>query len=288
MLSRVVPVVLLSGCSLYFADGKTDAGAGGTPDAAPLSQCLTQSQRSVDCHYDLSGTVVDLAAQAPVADPVELHLTTAWDDPPYLFPGDQCLPLEVSSVASGGAFALTAVPCDSPIHPPIAFVEVVPGPGGSIARVAWDYKLTCGSTSVPADCGAVAMATLAVPSAAQVAAWRAQMLADGMADADTRGLVLMLYRELDGTPAAGVQPTQQENTMELPLPPGSSVRFLAADRVTLIRADATTTGISGLAIIAIGDGSARIGGARNAEHWAPTGVLASPGWIFAEDRTKSP
>jgi hypothetical protein len=283
-----VLVVPLCGCSLYFGPSKGSPDAQMsmmTIDANPYDQCLTQQQRSVACHYDVSGTVVDLATQAAVTDPVELHLTTAWDDPPWLFPPDACPPLAEQSVGSGGAFSLMSAPCDSPAHPPFALVEVVPGPGGSVAKTAWDYKLTCGAVSDPADCGAV-MATLATPSDAVVQAWRAQMLADGMPNADTRGLALIMYRETDGTPAAGVQPTLAENTMELPLPPGTAVRFLAADRMTLVRADAVSTGVSGLTIVALpNDSNGRVGGVRAADSWPPTGIIVSPGWIFSEDRT---
>jgi hypothetical protein len=280
-------LALAPACSWYFGDGDDDtqpppdARVIEDPDAAP-GPCLDDSRRTADCRVDVTGTVIDFTTQAPVTDPVEVHLTTGWDAIPLFPPPESCAPLEIIPVTAG-AFSLAEARCDSPVHPPTILLLVV---GATVAPTAADTALTC-SPSDPPDCGVVS-AELPAPTAAIAQAWRTEMANDGMPDAMTRGLVIMRFEELDFSPAAGAQVLVREGTSDRYLEPGVEVRFIAADRATLVRADATQTGVSGLAIVAMPAEAGFVGATRGTEVWQPIGVLTSPGWWFYERRSVSP
>jgi hypothetical protein len=166
-------------------------------------------------------------------------------------------------------------------------VDDAPGsPNDRVAPSAFDQRLVCADTPA-SDCGILAT-TLPVLARSVERDWRMQMLDDGMTAADTRGLVIMQYNEDDGTPAAGAAPTIFDVGGERYLVPGTEVRFIAGDRLSLIRADAAMTGISGLAIIAIPGQVANVGARRDDRMWNAIGVLAEDGWIFYEDLRPAP
>lgn len=135
--------------------------------------------------------------------------------------------------------------------------------------------------------------TIAAPSAALAAQWRADLASGGMADAAHRGLIAFLFKNRDGSPAAGVQPTAETF---IDLRPGADVRFVDASRGGLTPATDVATSAAGVAVIgtmAIGPagpatGTIGIGGLRAAEQWVSTGSLIVPDAIFIEDRTASP
>jgi hypothetical protein len=72
-----------------------------------------------------------------------------------------------------------------------------------------------------------------------------------------------------------------------PLALGSEVRFLDADRATVMPAAQATTSASGLALVAAEGGSVLIGGDRGDDQWFTTGCLLEQGVIFLEDRSQA-
>lgn len=265
--------VLAGGCRPGDSGDLPDAGA---PDAGePLPECVPDQLRP-EKQVDLFGEVIDFAVFEPVAG-AEVGFTTAWDTS-SLVPADQC-PLVASFVTSdSGVFAADDLEVGSLLDPPIVYLAVS---GADRAPTSSDQTLSvCAS-----DCGSFSP-TIRVPSAALAGAWRAALADGGVSAADTRGLVILEFREKDGFPTAGVVPTLGETDLE----PGSQVRFLEADRMTVAPAGATATTASGLALIAVDapDGTLRVGGRRGAdERWADIGVLVTPGWIFLEDRERT-
>jgi hypothetical protein len=285
-----------SGCDWYFGEEHFDPTPDarviiGVPDASLLpdgfvnGRCLSPENRTHDCRYDLSGTIVDFSTLAPPDLPgvqLDVGVLTAWDTIPF-FPAG-CPTLATVSVTGSGFFELAAAPCDSSQFPPIALFIVDDSGADLYATTASDKALDAGSEP---QCAPVSM-TIPVPRKVLMDDWRQQMSDDGMPDALTRGLVLYQYLDAAGNGAPGVQPTILEGSGPRFLAPGTEVRFIAADRVTLIQADATITGVSGWAIIAAGPDFALVGGSSaSGAQWDEVGVLFSPapGWIFVEDNT---
>lgn len=273
-----------AGCSFYFSDDDdgppiaADAGVGPGPDGSPAI-CLGDSERTADCRVDLAGTVVDLASGAPVR--ADVRVTTAWDTLPPTLPAS-CPELARLSAGADGRFAGAALRCDSPRHPPILLllVDDPPGAPDQLAPTAIDFRLTC-RTSPADDCGELDVEVPVAWSEA-AASWRAVLAAEGVPGAATRGLVLLAYLEAVGGPAAGVVPIVRDGTLDRALRPGEEVRFVAAD-LSLVRADATATGATGLALIFLDTTTAYVGGVRGGtSRWEPTGVLFGDGWIFHE------
>src|SRR5262245_10317163 len=98
VLALGAAAVLAPGCDWYFGEhhepGSPDAGiivpppdADGVPDT--VGDCLTATQRTHECTYDLSGTIVDFSTlAAPDLPGVQLDVlvTTAWDTIPFFLP----------------------------------------------------------------------------------------------------------------------------------------------------------------------------------------------------------
>ena len=289
LLTAALAAVLAGGCDWYFGEEsnpspRPDAGPP-IPDAAVIvdanPNCVSDEQRDNGCSYDLTGTVIDFTTrEASVLPGVQLQLdvTTAWDTIPF-FPAG-CPPLATIPVSGSGYFELFDAPCGSPLEPPIALFLVDDSGTDLYAATASDKTLECPSAP---QCAAVST-VIPVPRKVVVDDWRAQLLADGMPDADTRGLVLYQYLATDDTPAPGVQPTILDGISRRFLTPRTEVRFLAADRLTLIPADATITGVSGWAIVGVDRDVAFVGGEdTGGALWDETGTLLSPGWIFVEE-----
>lgn len=283
------------GCKLYFGDG--DDGSG-VPDGTILSPpdarerfdgafadpCLAPEDRPIDCVVDVTGSVVDFVTGDPYGGGPFVDVTTAWDTVPP-FPAG-CVPLQSIVPDATGAFRIDDASCDSGLFPPILIVMVHGGTGDPRAPTATDARLTCGVAPAcdPFD------VRVAAPSEPQVNQWRVQLQQEGMLAASTRGLVILEYRDPAGMPMAGVVPFVREGTTDRDLAPAREVRFLGADRQSLVRADATMTGTSGMAVIGYDAASAFVGGHHVSQtwRWEPVGVLFADGWIFLEDRTRAP
>ena len=286
-------LVLLAGCKLYFGD--PDEGGDPTGDAQPpgivdaqpgidapqVANCPTS--RPNECVVDVTGTVLDFVARTPYAGMPDVDFNTAWDSAPP-FPA-ACDPLVTFVPDTAGAFAMTDTVCDSPLFPPIVMLLVQGGSSDPRAPTATDARLSCTGS----DCGAINV-SIPVPSAELATSWRNQLQAEGMVNATTRGLVIFEFRDTAGNPQAGVTPFVRDIAGDRPLLAPGEMRFISGTRDTLIRSDATMTGSSGLAIIALADASsAFIGGTRaGGMTWEPVGVLFADGWIFLEDKTPTP
>jgi hypothetical protein len=255
---------------MYFGESPPPAADAGPPDRGPAPGCLTEAQRTQPCRVDVSLRAVDFTTLAPRTD-LAVAAGTAWDTTPPLIP--ECLTLAAGTTDASGRWTLVDLRCDSWLLPPIVAVSL----GG---RAVVDRGLTCRNN----DCGAVDFGDVPVLDAALEASWRQEMQDDGMANAATRGLAIFDYREPDGTSAAGVIPFQAPLAGgERTLAPGPEVRFVAADRLTLVRGDAAMTGASGLAIVALDGTWARIGGQRGTDRWQPLGVAFAAWVVFLED-----
>ena len=256
-------------------DGSTDDGStddGGEPD------CVADELRDERAAV-LSGAVTDHESGAPVAG-AEVSISTAWDTS-AAFPID-CPVLDVLATDEDGRFGPAQVELGTPLSPPIALFLVT---GGDLADTASDQRLVCDT----AGCDDLDHAITA-PARELADGWRTELARGGMDDAGTRGLVLFSFRNVDGTPADGV--TAWSGIFEATrLEPGSQVRYLEPDRVTLAPPDTQRTTASGLALIGV-DTDDYVGlfvsGSRGAESWEETGVLLPPGWIFLEDKQQSP
>jgi hypothetical protein len=290
-MRRAVLFILVAGCKLYFGDPEEedtpDASTPTFPDASVVidapSGGTCAENRPNDCSVDIGGTVVDFVSRAPYAGMAEIEVTTGWDTIPPFPLG--CPPLQVVTTDGVGAFTVTDAICDSPLFPPVLLLMVSGGAGETRAPTATDSRLTCSGN----DCG-VWSGEIRVPSTMLATTLRQQLQAEGMPNATTRGLVIFEFRDLAGNPQAGVTPFYREGTVDRPLVAPREVRFISGTRDTLVRSDATMTGTSGLAVIAIdGATSGFIGGTRSGGmRWEPVGVLFADGWIFLEDKTQSP
>lgn len=256
-------------------DGSTDDGNtddGGEPDC--VDDELRDERSAV-----LSGAVNDHETGAPIAGAV-VSISTAWDTS-AAFPID-CPVLDELTTDGDGLFGPADVELGTPLSPPIALFLVT---GADVADTASDQRLVCDT----AGCDDLDHSIVA-PARDLADGWRTELARGGMDDADSRGLVLFSFRNTDGTPAEGVTPWSGifEATE---LEPGSEVRFLEEDRVTLAPPDTRRTTASGLALIGV-DTDDYVGqfvsGTRGADSWEETGVLIPPGWIFLEDKQQSP
>lgn len=286
-MKKLLLLATLSGCDWYFGP---PAQPPGPPDAARISDaqtlpdastsCLSDSERVNDCELSWSGWVRDFVSQEDQAGTVVV--TTAWDNLPFYPLG--CPPLDSFEVTAPGFDSVQGLRCDSPSFPPIVAFVTGTQAGDGLHPFVVDARLTC-PTGPQCD-----QIQLVIPTLSDAVAldWRAQLEADGMTDALGGGLAIVQFLEADGTPAAGVVPTLWESTTERVLEPATEVRFLAGNRLSLVRFDATTTGIAGLAIIQLPSEAGLIGGFRGTERWEPIGVLFPRGHIFFEDRTVSP
>ncbi len=295
LLSTTIPLSLLSGCN-------NDSDGPGTPDPnalipSPLYEpqtCVAADRRTVACRVDVSGAVVDFATLTTISSGAEVKVNTAWDTipmSPELCPALATIPSDL------GVFGASDVRCDDVTTQPILalLVDDAPGQPDRLAPTIADRRLTCADDpqhTYGIACDPLDM-DVAVPSSALAAAWRAELATGGVALAQTRGLVIYRFNEVDGSPAAGVSPRGQAVVVDAAghitaspihtLVPGAEVRFLADDRATLLPGDTQVTGASGLAIIALPSEIAFIGANRGATTWNDVGVMLRDGWFFLED-----
>jgi hypothetical protein len=272
-------------------------GESGPPDAGPMypdadfSNCLPVAERTEDCQIDLRGSVIEFVtgmrpeiAGAPRTTYV--RVTTAFDGPtPF---AAECLPLaEFPVPGAASTFNEANLPCDNPMNPPVIFLTIddPPGAGNGVGSAAALFPV---SSCTGSDCGALDI-VLQVPLASDTTTWRQTLDGDHLPDAFVRGIVFVQFLEADGTAAAGVTPTIIEGGTERPLVPGSEVRFLAADRLTILGVTQAVTAPSGVAMVLLPrpDGidandayGAQLGGNRTADVWAAQQAVFANGFIF--------
>ncbi|MBL8622892.1 MAG: hypothetical protein JNK64_16365 [Myxococcales bacterium] len=233
---------------------------------------------------EVSGTIVDFTTGQPVPG-ATVAITTAWDTEGDI-PAADCPLLATVTTDAEGRFGPLAVYAGAGALFPIMLFRVE---GGGRALTLSDNRACANGASDPCHLAH----TIAAPSAALAAQWRADLASGGMADAAHRGLIAFLFKNRDGSPAAGVQPTAETF---INLRPGADVRFVDASRGGFTPATDVATSAAGVAVIgtmAIGPagpatGTIGIGGVRAAEQWVSTGSLIVPDAIFVEDRTASP
>ncbi|HET6611616.1 MAG TPA: hypothetical protein VFG83_06495 [Kofleriaceae bacterium] len=249
------------------ADPDANVAADATIDPAdaatdPQVACQTQG-----LPYDLTvdGTVIDFVTGEAYTEPVDL-VAGDWDI------GFICWRQPIT--ASDGTVAFHDPEMLTVRRPPI-FGLAVADTETDLAGLVTDRTMTC--TDREEQC-AISDYVMPVLAADIADGWRTQMAADGMADAATRGLILYQFREVDGSGAAGVTATLVDSG----LVPGVDVRFVDADRTTLLPPETAVTGESGLAIIALPAANADVMGTRGSLTWAPVGVIAIEGKLFIE------
>ena len=279
--ATVLALLTFAGWTLYRSED--DAPPDDPPPFEPndAQGCVKAELRATKT-VNVSGKVVDFATGAPVAGAV-VDITTAWDVTGQ-FPLPACAPLAVATTAADGSFGPIAVRAGSSLNPSFMMFLVH---GGGRAQTASDLR-SC------AEERCNMFISIAAPTAAQAAAWRSELAAGGMPDAATRGLVAFFYRNIDGTPAEGVEVTQDFST-PMPLVRGREVRYLGAgaDAATVLPVAQTATSASGVALIGLGspgtpDKAIFVGGRRGTGAWQVTGCLEEPGWIFLEDKIGGP
>lgn len=244
--------------------GDSDDGGGRDPDAGVSDP---------PWELDVSGQVVDFVTGEVHQGPVDLEhgLWCLGDSLPYCAQG--AATAESGSFSVGGEFT-------ADLGLPIFVVRVASGDEELAATVA-DRTLECVLHSTQS----CTLEGLALPVLPRDLAdgWRRELAAGGMADALERGLVLLEFRTPDGAPAEGVEPAAVLDGEPVALEPGTEVRFLDADRMTLLPAATGSTGPSGLILMAPRSDLAQVSGTSEDHRWEPTGVFALPGAIFTEE-----
>lgn len=281
LISIFVTCTVAGGCAGAGGAGMPagpDAGAPAAPSAGSPATADAAAAPDSGCPGDVgtlyrvsaTGTVIDFVSGAPHAAPVGVELGSWYATPPF------CPEWWLS--ADGGGFSRSFT-LRALLGAPILVART--GGVGPLTPVLSDQTATC-----PSDGGPCTIDDFTVPvlSTAVASAWRAQLAAGGMEDAGTRGLVLYEFREPDGSPAQGVGPLLDDIFAgPQPLAPGTEVRFLAADRRSLLPAGTMTTGESGAAIIALPGPWGFVSGERGGVTWGAVGVSTVPGEIFFED-----
>jgi hypothetical protein len=273
MTMTTVVLALLGACGGDDGAAPIDAAV----DAPPIPEgCIAADVRD-DKTVNVGGQVIDFTTGAPVAG-ATVDLTTGWDVDDN-FPASAC-PLLGSVTTNGdGRFGPVAILAGSTSNPPVVLFIVH---GGGRAPTLSDNRACAEPTCFLEH-------TISAPSSALADAWRTELAAGGMTAAQTRGLVAFLFKNGNGSPAAGVAPFQGQLATTA-LRPGPDVRFLAADRTALAPAAQATTTAAGVALIGV-DVTAQamyVGGRRSNDAWASTGCLVVPPAIFVEDKTVSP
>lgn len=264
-------------CACLLACGGDD-GVTPQPDAGVVVPpgCIQPAVRD-NTTVTVSGQILDFTTSAPVPD-ATVDVSTAWDVAEN-FPAADCPLLATMTTDAQGRFGPLAVQAGSTLVPPIVVFVVH---GGGRAPTISDARICAAATC---DLGH----TIAAPSSELAAQWRTDLASGGMTDATTRGLVAFLYKNTDGSPAAGVAPSTGTLVVN-PLSPGPQVRFIDPARSALMPVAQTTTSASGVALIGVNatHQAAYLGGKRAADSWAGTGCLVVPAAIFVEDKTVSP
>lgn len=275
-MKRLLALVPALACACGGGDDGTSP-VDAAIDAPPVPEgCIAADVRD-DKTITVSGQVIDFTTGAPVAG-ATVDVTTGWDVIDNV-PAAQC-PLLASLTTDGqGRFGPMPILAGSTRNPPIVLFIVH---GGGRAPTLSD-NTSCAATTCNLG------HTIPAPSSALADAWRTELAAGGMAQAQSRGLVAFLYKNADGTPAAGVAPSQGTLTT-VPLQAGTQVRFVAVDRVGLAPVGQAVTTGAGVALVGTSATAqaAYIGGRRGNELWAGTGCLVVSPAIFLEDRTVSP
>jgi hypothetical protein len=270
---------VLPSCRVNDGPGERDIDASPPPvDAASPPPCISADVRARKT-VEVRGAVVDFVTGAPIAG-VTVDITTAWDVPVPGFPPAACPLLATVTTGPDGRFGPVSVLAGSLFNPSIVLFMVH---GADRADTASDNK-TCSDSVCTLD------HTIAAPAAALVASWRTELAAGGMTDAATNGLIAYLFKNADGTPAAGVTAQIDDNFAPRDLRAGEEVRYLAGDRSAVAAAGQRTTTDSGVALIGLAavEADSYVAGRRSTQTWPATGCLMQPGWIFLEDRTVSP
>ena len=280
-LATVAPLVRVLVPVLACACGGGDDGAAPIDAAVDAAidapeGCIAPELRD-DKVVTVSGRVDDFTTGEPVRG-ATVDITTAWDVPDNVPPA-ACPRLASLTTDSQGRFGPVDVMAGSTQNPPVILFIVH---GGGRAPTLSDNR-----TCAEAHCNLGH--TIAAPSSALADAWRTELAAGGMPQAQTRGLVAFLYKNADGTPAAGVAPFSG-NLVTVPLEPGRDVRFVGVDRATLAPAAQQATTAAGVALVGI-DAAAQaayLGGRRGSDTWSGTGCLVVSPAIFVEDKLVSP
>jgi len=254
------------------------------PEPAPAPAHCVQPDVRRAITVEVSGTILDFTTDQPVPG-ATVAITTAWDTEGDI-PAADCPLLATTTTDAEGRFGPLAVYAGAGTFFPIMLFRVE---GGGRALTLSDNRACSNGASDPCRLDH----TIAAPAATLAAQWRAELASGGMADADHRGLIAFLFKDRDGSPAAGVQPGTDAF---ITLRPGADVRFVDAGRGGLTPATDLATSAAGVAVIgtmALGPagpttGTIGIGGLRADEQWVPTGSLIVPDAIFVEDRTASP
>ena len=297
-MRRLLPVLsclALAGCVILDdGGGEADGDDGGPPDAGPIEPRpdAGPGPDRFDCDPDdaeetypvrVAGTVIDHATGEPIVG-AEVAVGSAW----HLGGGlpQECPPLATLTTSEDGRFGPATVEVAALFSPPYVIFMVT---GAGLAPTASDQTMEC----VDAACTPIEDHVVAVPSQELATQWREELERGGMESAESRGLVLFAFTNLDGSPAENV--VLWEGYLEPDaLDPNQEVRFLAEDRTTLAPTSAIVTAGSGLALVGIGSeepdqtDSTFIRGTRVADQWEVTGVLHDPGWIFVEDNQQEP
>ena len=292
----VISCLALTGCIvLDDRDGEGDGDDGSPPpdagppeqrpDAAPDDELDCEPDDAEDTHpVSVAGTVIDHATGAPIAG-AEVAVGSAW----HLGGGfpQECPPIATLTTSSDGRFGPVTVDVKSPRFLPPYVIFMVTGEG--LAPTASDQAMEC----VDSECAPIEDHVLAAPSEALATEWRQELERGGMEGAEGRGLMLLAFTDLDGSPAENVVLWQGYFEKDA-LDPDEEVRFLEADRTTLAPTGAIVTTGSGLALVGVGSeepdqgDSTFVRGTRIADHWEVLGVLHDPGWIFLEDNQQEP
>lgn len=250
------------------------------PVAAP-DHCVQPDDR-LNQIVRVSGTINDFTTGQPVSG-ATVDISTAWDTEGDI-PAADCPWLATVTSDERGRFGPLQVYAGTGLTLPIMLFRVEGG--GRALTLSDNRACTPGSNDT-----CILDHTIAAPSAALAAQWRADLADGGMADADRRGLIAFLYKNSDGSPAADVQPTR--DSFDVPRP-GLDVRFIDAGRAGLTPATDVATSTAGIALAGIvpisglAQGTTDVGGRRDAERWAETGSLIVPAAIFVEDKTVTP
>lgn len=257
----VAAVALLAACNM------------GDPDDPPPidNPAACEPEIRATKRVTVSGTVIDFATAAPVGG-ATVDIGTAWDGSERA-----CPVIDSVTTRADGTFGPIEVAAGSTGDPVFMMFRVH---GADRALTASDNR-TCPEASCTLT------HVIPTPSRALADSWRGALADGGMADADTRGLVAFEYKNLDGVGAAGVVPSVFFlGSGQRAVTPGLEVRFLDADRASMMPVAASSTSASGVALVGIENPSIYIGGNSATAVWNATGCLVVDGAIFLENRTQ--
>jgi hypothetical protein len=273
-MKRLLGLVACLSCACGGGDDGVTPPADASVDVP--EGCIAPEVRD-DKTVTVSGQLVDFTTRAPVAG-ATVDLTTGWDVVDN-FPAASCPLLASLTTDAQGRFGPVDIAAGSSQNPPVVVFIVH---GGGRAPTISDNRACAAPTCNLGH-------TIGAPSATVADAWRTELAAGGMPQAASRGLIAFLYKNADGTPAAGVAP-YQGTLVTVGLTAGTQVRFVAADRAALAPRAQTVTTEAGVALVGVDadQQAAYIGGRRGNDGWTGTGCLVVAPAIFVEDKTVTP